>query len=81
MSSTYDGLPILEILDFCVFGVLSSIDTLNRFITNHRTLQKVLMCHAHIVYSFLYLNLNKKIFVVSTAVSTLNLVDLRYGSL
>ena len=76
MSSTYDGLTILEILDFCVFGVLSSIDTLNGFITNHRTLQKVLMCYAHTVYSFLYLNLNKKIFVVSAAVSTLNLLDL-----
>ena len=46
MSSTYDGHPILEILDFCVFGVLSSIDTLNWFITDHRTLQKVLMCYA-----------------------------------
>ena len=76
MSSTYDGLPILKILDFCVFGILSSIDILNQFITNHRTLQKLLMCYAHTVYSFLYLNLNKKIFVVSTAVSTLNFVDL-----
>ena len=46
------------------------------YLTNHRTSQKVLMCYAHTVYSFLYLNLNKKIFVVSTAVSTLNLVDL-----
>ena len=32
--------------------------------------------YAHTVYSFLYLNLNKKIIVVSTAVSTLNLVVL-----
>ena len=71
MSSTYDRLPIFEILDFCVFGVLSSIDTLNLFTTNYRTLQKALMCFAHTVYSFSYFNLNKKIFVVSTAFSNL----------
>ena len=71
MSSTYDRLPIFEILDFCVFRVLSSIDTINLFITNYRTLQKTFMCYTHTVYSFLYLNLNKKIFVVSTAVSSL----------